>query len=211
MVTVPANLLGHPEVSTVLEDVALEMVPVVGELRQVEEIHQAAIVGDYRSAAIGAVVLAAGVLLRGARLARLEQRAAAEVLPGVRRGVRPHPKDALVEGGHRGRYQAALGHEQLARLPKKWDVHHSLPQEYRTILEKAGIDIDSPKHLRGVQGSSFPGKERNVHQHITNEWAEWQRALDLEGRHPTAEDIVEQARYIDWKYGFAFWENKARL
>ena len=124
-------------------------------------------------------------------------------------GLKPHPADRPdLPGGHRGRYQAAAHYEGIERLPADWDVHHSIPQELRGDPRIAGIDIDSPANLRGIRGSrSAPaGPTRNVHQQITNEWA------DFLSKNPSAtrEQILGFRDQIDYKYGFAFWENQQR-
>jgi hypothetical protein len=48
------------------------------------------------------------------------------------------------------------------RLPKGWQVHHTLPQKYEEIMKKAGVNIHEAEYLRGV--------DPKVHSKITNEW-----------------------------------------
>jgi len=100
-----------------------------------------------------------------------------------------------------------LGHEELPRLPKDWDVHHSIPQELRGDPRIQGIDIDAPAQLRGVRGSQQPGPATNIHQHITNEWADFFR----QNPNATRAEILNFRDYIDWRYEFSYWESQARV
>jgi hypothetical protein len=52
--------------------------------------------------------------------------------------------------------------EKFPGLPKGWQVHHTLPQKYESILSKAGINIHEVKYLRGI--------DPKIHTKITNEW-----------------------------------------
>ncbi|SDZ69241.1 hypothetical protein SAMN05421736_1581, partial [Evansella caseinilytica] len=74
-------------------------------------------------------------------------------------------------------------------LPKGWQVHHSLPQKYETIMKNAGINIHEVKYLRGV--------DPTVHREITKEWIKWDKSL---GRDPTSQEISDFAKQIDQKY-----------
>jgi hypothetical protein len=68
--------------------------------------------------------------------------------------------------------------------------------------------VDSPENLRGIRGSrqSPAGPERNVHQHMTNEWADFLSSKPDASR----DEILEFRDYIDQRYGFAYWENQQR-
>jgi hypothetical protein len=118
----------------------------------------------------------------------------------------PHPDDPNVKGGYRGRFQAALGHQQLPRKPKKWDTHHSIPQELRGKKAVEGIDIDSPKELRGVRGYRQEGPKTNVHAYITAEWDKFSKLYPK----ATREQILNFRDYLDWRFGFTYWESQAR-
>ena len=87
---------------------------------------------------------------------------------------------------------------------KEWQVHHSIPQEYRLTLKAAGINVDSPSFLRGVR--TTPGQQSNVHQKITNDWKDWKaNFVNSFHRLPTAPEIIERAKLVDWKFGHVYW------
>jgi hypothetical protein len=117
-----------------------------------------------------------------------------------------HPDDVNVRGGYRGRYQAALGHEGLPRTPDNWDAHHSIPQGLRGEESVEGIDLDHPSELRGVRGYRQPGPTTNVHSHITQEWDNFL----ADNPKATREQILNFRDYLDWRYGFTYWESQAR-
>ena len=72
------------------------------------------------------------------------------------------------------------------------------PQEYMGHAEFRDLDFHSPSNLRGVKGSRA---DVNIHQQITNEWAEFG------SRNPNAtrRQIEEFAKYIDDKYAEHWW------
>ncbi|MFC4402901.1 PrsW family glutamic-type intramembrane protease [Gracilibacillus xinjiangensis] len=86
--------------------------------------------------------------------------------------------------------------EQFPDLPKRWQVHHTLPQKYETIMKNAGINIHEVQHLKGI--------DPKIHSKITNEWSKWDKKL---GRTPTSQDIIDFANTIESKYG-KYWHNK---
>lgn len=136
-------------------------------------------------------------------------------------GVQPHPTDPNVPGGPnnpRGRYQAGLSASGKRRLPDNWDVHHTIPRR----LERdghplaEGIDIHHPTHTRGVQGSSQKGcatitdpdgtvRSTNTHKELD---VELTRFLE-DNPGATQEELDEFIQYQDWRWGHAFWENRA--
>jgi hypothetical protein len=88
---------------------------------------------------------------------------------------------------------------------KEWQVHHSIPQKFRKLLLDAGIDVDNPAFLRGVR--TTPGQTSNVHAKITAAWETWhKRLVATTGREPTAAEVIEHAREIDWRFGGNYWE-----
>jgi hypothetical protein len=88
---------------------------------------------------------------------------------------------------------------------KEWQVHHAIPQKFRKLLSDAGIQVDSPAFLRGVR--TTPGDTSNVHAKITSAWEAWHRELRAAaGREPTAAEVIEHAKQIDWRFGGNYWE-----
>ena len=85
--------------------------------------------------------------------------------------------------------------EQFPDLPKKWQVHHTLPQKYESIMKSAGINIHDIEFLKGV--------DPDIHPFITNEWMKWDRSLD---HTPSADEIADFAKNIDAKYA-KYWFN----
>jgi hypothetical protein len=84
--------------------------------------------------------------------------------------------------------------EQLhPRMPKRFQVHHSLPQKFEDIMKRAGINIHDMKYLRGV--------DPKIHSKITTEWGRWERAL---GHKPTSDEIIKFAQSIERRYGQHF-------
>ncbi len=75
-------------------------------------------------------------------------------------------------------------------IPKKYQVHHSLPQKYENILNDTRINIHETQYLRGI--------DPTIHSKITNEWTKWDKSL---GRTPTAQEIINFSKQIDSKYG----------
>ena len=76
----------------------------------------------------------------------------------------------VVEGKYVERFKTA--HPEFPG-GKEWQVHHSIPQRFRAILRKAGINVDSVEFLRGAR--TTPGEFSNVHSKITTYWQDWAR------------------------------------
>ncbi|MEH1867450.1 MAG: DUF4157 domain-containing protein [Nostoc sp.] len=88
---------------------------------------------------------------------------------------------------------------------KEWQVHHSIPQKFRETLRKAKINVDGPAFLRGVR--TTPGELSNVHAKITTHWQNWHADFVKSfGRQPTAAEIIEKAKEVDWRFGHLYWE-----
>jgi RHS repeat-associated protein len=89
---------------------------------------------------------------------------------------------------YRANYESYYG---VARDPN-YQVHHVLPQQWRDVLAKANVNVDDPRWLREVT-------RLRVHQEFyTNRWADF--AKDLQGRTPTAQEIVRFARQLEQEY-----------
>lgn len=103
---------------------------------------------------------------------------------GARTGRSPAPEN------YRGRFNAARNTEGKSRLPDDWDAHHRIPQEYQNHPEFRDFDFHAPSNIQGVQGAR---SNVNIHQSITNRWAEFRRS------NPTANraQIEAFAREID--------------
>ncbi|MCX4468532.1 polymorphic toxin-type HINT domain-containing protein [Streptomyces albidoflavus] len=104
-------------------------------------------------------------------------------------------------GNYRGRYQAYLHSNGMKRLPKDWDAHHAIPQEYRNHPEFGDFDFDAPSNMRGVPGSRMKSRGANVHQDITNQW-KWFHDMNP---NPSRAQIEDFAGQIDRGYGAYFW------
>lgn len=78
-------------------------------------------------------------------------------------------------------------------LPKGWEVHHGLPQQYEELMHAAGINIHDIQFLRGISPE--------LHSKITTEWERFHRAA---GRNPSAQQVAEFAKHIDKRYGGSF-------
>lgn len=105
-----------------------------------------------------------------------------------------------------GGYRAKFG-KKYPDFPggREWQVHHSIPQEFRETLTKAGIDVDNVGFLRGVR--TTPGELSNVHAKITTHWVNWRSDFVQKfGRRPTAAEIIEKAKEVDWRFGTLYWE-----
>ncbi len=88
---------------------------------------------------------------------------------------------------------------------KEWQVHHSIPRKFRKTLRKAKINVDGPAFLRGVR--TTPGELSNVHAKITTHWQNWHTDFVKSfGRQPTAAEIIEKAKEVDWLFGHLYWE-----
>jgi hypothetical protein len=109
------------------------------------------------------------------------------------------PARAPATDNHRGRYNAERHAKGKSRLPDDWDVHHRIPQEYAEHPEFGGFDFHQPSNLQGVKGSRA---DVNVHQRITNDWAEFRR---LNPR-ATRAQIDEFARQVDQNYSSEWWQ-----
>lgn len=80
-------------------------------------------------------------------------------------------------------------------MPKNWQVHHTLPQKYESIMRNMGMNIHETKFLRGV--------DPQIHTKITNEWRIWEKQL---GQTPTAREVLDFAKIIEEKYGEFFFK-----
>jgi hypothetical protein len=153
-------------------------------------------VGGEVAGAAGAaaqVTINAGLVVEGAAAVEMVGAAVANVAPNGG-GQRPAP----AEDNYRGRYQADLHEQDLERLPDDWDVHHRIPQEYMDHPEFADFDFHDPSNLQGVRGSR---SDVNVHQDITNRWAEFRRQNPNAGR----AQIEEFAAQIDDEFAAEWW------
>ncbi len=88
----------------------------------------------------------------------------------------------------KGNY-ADLFMEVYQNLPIGFQIHHTLPQKYESIMAKAGINIHELKYLKGV--------DAKIHSALTDEWQKWEKALE---RTPTAQDITNFSNKIISKY-----------
>ena len=78
--------------------------------------------------------------------------------------------------------------------PAGHQIHHALPQRYREIMQRVGVNIDENQFLRGFHP--------DVHSKVTTEWSRWHRSLG--GRMPTAQEITNFSYRIDDTYGSHF-------
>lgn len=99
---------------------------------------------------------------------------------------------------YRGRYQADLHQRGIERLQENWDVHHRIPQDYIGDPRFEGFDFHSPNNLQGVQGSRSAS---NIHQLVTNRWAEF---MEL-NPNATRADIEAFANEIDILFADFWW------
>ncbi|MFF3920719.1 hypothetical protein ACFYZB_46510 [Streptomyces sp. NPDC001852] len=99
------------------------------------------------------------------------------------------------------RFNAALNRDGMQRLPKDWDAHHAIPQEFRDHPEFAGFDFDAPSNMRGIPGSRMQSRLANVHQDITNQW-KWFGDMNPNATRAEIEDFADQ---IDRGYGAYYW------
>ena len=86
--------------------------------------------------------------------------------------------------------------EKFPDLPKGYQVHHTLPQKYVTIMKNVGSNIHEVEYLKGI--------DVETHKLITKEWMKWDKAL---GKTPTAQDVIDFTKQIDNKYN-KYWFNK---
>ncbi|UCS12256.1 hypothetical protein [Clostridium botulinum] len=86
--------------------------------------------------------------------------------------------------------------KEFPYLPKGYQVHHTLPQKYDSIMKKLGINVHELKYLKGV--------DKEVHKLITKEWMKWDKGL---GRSATVQEVIDFAKQIHDKYN-KYWLNK---
>jgi RHS repeat-associated protein len=108
-------------------------------------------------------------------------------------------RSAPAPENYRGRYNAARAAAGKSRLPEDWDAHHRIPQEYREHREFSGFDFDDPDNIRGVKGNRA---DVNVHQRITNLWAEFGE----QNPQATRQQIEAFASDIDMKFQQYWWQ-----
>jgi RHS repeat-associated protein len=152
--------------------------------------------------------LEAGAMLRRSATPELPSTPSRTATPEYQL-LQRHPSDPEIPGGstnYRGRYNAALHAEGLARLPDSWDVHHSIPQQLRGDPRIENVDIDSAPELRGVQGYRHPGAETNAHSVIDQEWRRFIRG----NPNATTEELLGFREYIDWRFQHVYWEQRER-
>lgn len=103
------------------------------------------------------------------------------------------PQRSIAADNYRGRYNAERHSQGLSRLPDDYDAHHRIPQEYMNHPDFKNFDFHSPNNIQGVKGSRA---DVNVHQDITNDWAQFRKD------NPTAngEQISGFATQIDTRY-----------
>jgi len=99
---------------------------------------------------------------------------------------------------YRGRYNASRAAEGKSRLPDDWDAHHRIPQEYRGKPEFKDFDFDAPSNIQGVQGSR---SDANIHQQITNLWADFRSTHG----NATRAEVEAFARDIDVRFQHYWW------
>ncbi|WP_300380880.1 hypothetical protein [Clostridium sp.] len=86
--------------------------------------------------------------------------------------------------------------DKFTELPEGYQVHHTLPQKYESIIKGKGINIHDIDYLKGV--------DSKIHSKITTEWMKWDKSL---GRTPTAQEVIDFSKQIDNKYN-KYWFNK---
>ncbi|HYQ45101.1 MAG TPA: SpvB/TcaC N-terminal domain-containing protein [Polyangiaceae bacterium] len=100
----------------------------------------------------------------------------------------------------RGRYQESLRAAGKKELPKEWDAHHRIPQEFKDHPEFKDFDFDDPSNIRGVSSYRNGGKEYNVHNTITQEWAEFRENTPK----ATRAQIEAFAEKVDKKWSYTY-------
>lgn len=123
----------------------------------------------------------------------------AQVQRPAQRPLVMSPRSALASENYRGRYNAARHAEGKSRLPDDWDAHHRIPREYREHPEFKDFDFDAPSNIQGVKGSRA---DVNIHQEITNRWAEFRRT----NPNATRAQIEAFAREIDVQFQQHWWQ-----
>ena len=78
-------------------------------------------------------------------------------------------------------------------LPQDYQVHHTLPQKYESIMRSSGINIHNPQYLKAVH--------KTIHYNINEAWRVWDKGL---GRMPSASEVIDFAKKIDTMYS-KFW------
>jgi hypothetical protein len=111
------------------------------------------------------------------------------------KATRPSP----ASDNYRGRYNASRAAEGKSRLPDDWDAHHKIPQEYRDHPDFKKFDFDAPENIQGVKGSRA---DVNVHQDITNQWADFRKA----NPNATGQQIKDFALKIDSMFQQHWWK-----
>jgi RHS repeat-associated protein len=100
---------------------------------------------------------------------------------------------------------------QIKRNTLEFQVHHMLPQQFREILEKVGINVDDPEILREVLKYD-PITETWIHQSLyTDVWEFWKKNL---GHTPEPEEIIKKAKKLEEQYiieGTLFYREGANL
>ena len=94
---------------------------------------------------------------------------------------------------YRGRYNSDRHAQGRPRLPDDYDAHHRIPQEYADHPDFQGYDFHQPSNIQGVKGSRA---DVNIHQLITNDWAEFRRS----NPNATKAEIEAFAAQIDALY-----------
>ncbi|WP_394844492.1 Rhs family carbohydrate-binding protein [Pendulispora brunnea] len=162
-------------------------------------------------AAVGSTVAAGGVYnmaqgvkavqgaIKKAEQAKPEEPSRTQAPPAAK-----SPQQEIAKGDYRGRYNQSLSQKGKQELPSEWDAHHRIPQDYREHPDFKGFDFDAPENIQGVSSSRNAGF--NVHNDITQEWAEFQNGFDARGQTPSRQQIENFANHIDDKYGHTFWE-----
>lgn len=163
-------------------------------------------VGVVVGAPIG--VVAAAQVANGAvawNAGLLNMASASATLQANMQGAAPRPEKPFDPRGFRQKYKDWL--KSIGKNPEMehgWEVHHKLPQKYRTHAEFRDFDFDQPDNLAGVLGGRTTIKEFDIHSQITNEWKAFDAA---HGGKPTRAQIMDFAASIDQKWGSTYWHN----
>jgi hypothetical protein len=118
---------------------------------------------------------------------------------GPSKGTEKPNRPAPAADNHRGRFNAARAAEGKPRLPDDWDAHHRIPQEYRGHPDFEKLDFDAPENIQGVKGSRA---DVNVHQDITNQWADFRKA----NPNASGKQIEAFAKKMDAKFQKDWWK-----
>ena len=79
--------------------------------------------------------------------------------------------------------------EQNPNMPRDYQVHHSIPQEYQYLFEDTDINIHDISHLRGV--------DVLTHRNITRMWRNWKKNNLQHNHEITARDVLRFTKHID--------------